>query len=172
MITGTLEIGAAVLAYTATTAPWVRAQITPDERLDVNVAGRLLLRGTDGSAATAVFVVSGLLAVLGAMWFWYGLDRGVHLPLFAHPALGVVASVVGAGVALMARLGYLFWQDAFIAHARLVGGTKDAMRQLLSLHPPPSIAMQELSGLFRFGGAMLLALGASLVAWWSQRSRA
>ncbi len=172
MVAGGIELGSAIFAYLAIATPWVQAEISADERVSARVAGRLLFRGSDAPGAMAVVVVTALMALLGVLWFWYGLDRGVHVPMFAHPALAVIAGLVGLGIASVARIGYVFWQGPLVQHARQIGASRDAMRHLLELHPPPSIAMHQMTGLLRFTIAMATALGAAIVAWWSQRGRA
>lgn len=165
-----LAAAAAVTAYSSLPLPWVRAELAT--RSDApGVVADMTFRGSDAFAATVGSAIAVALLVLGLVWFWYALDRGMSLPVLGHPLLALLAVAVGVAVLAFSRLGYFFWDDAFVAHAREAGMTKAAMRDLLGSAPTPTIAVEPLGGVYRFGTALLLALGAGLVAWWSQRQR-
>jgi len=167
-----LAVAGSVAAYSALPLPWVRAELTTtSERSGVTVVADMIFRGSDSVAGTVGLGVAVTLLALGILWFWYSLDRGLTMPTFAHPLLALLAAVIGAVVLAFCRLGYLFWDDAIVTRAREAGMTKEAMRQLLDSRPAPDIAIEQLTGAYRFGTGVLLALVAGVVAWWSQRRR-
>ena len=172
VLAAVLAVAGAIAAYSALPLPWVRAELTTTgDGSDVTVVADMTFRGSDSVAGTLGLGVAVALLALGLLWFWYALDRGMNLPTFAHPLLALLGAALGAVVLAFSRLGYLFWDEAFVARAREAGMAKEAMRELLDARPAPTIAVEQLSGVYRFGAAVLLALAAGVVAWWSQRRR-
>lgn len=172
LVGGLLGLAAAVVTYTSLPLAWVTVSITTvDDRLRPHVVAELTFRGSDAFAGKIGLGIAAALAVLGLVWFWYGLDRGATLPRFASPWYVVLAAAVGSIVVAFAQFGFFFWDDAFVAHAREAGMTRKAMRTLLDAHPAPIVEVQQLSGVVRFAAGTALALVAGLVALWSQRRR-
>jgi hypothetical protein len=172
MFAGLLGLGAAAIVYSSLALPWVRAQvIVVTETSDRKVMADLVFRGSDSFAGKLGLGIAVAFAVMGLLWFWYGLDRGVHIPVFASPSLGMLVAVVGGIVAVFARMGYFFWDDAFVEYARKAGMSKEAMRSLLDQRPTPLLEVQALTGSSRFTIGIGLAALAALIAWWSQRRR-
>ena len=172
LVGGLLGLAAAVVTYTSLPLAWVTASITTvDDRLRTHVLAELTFRGSDAFAGKIGLGIAVALAVLGLVWFWYGLDRGATLPRLASPWYAALAAAVGSIVVAFAQFGFFFWDDAFVAHAREAGMTRKAMRTLLDAHPAPIVEVQQLSGVVRFGAGTALALVAGLVALWSQRRR-
>jgi hypothetical protein len=165
-------VGAAVLAWRAIGDPWVKLVITDTSNsLDPELVGRITLRG---HAALVGIIGQGLAAVIGVygvIWFLYGFDRGSTMPGLVNPAIAMTASLFGAlGVVLSAAVWFV-WEDAAIEHARAVQMTAQELRGLLDLQPEPLVEIERLSGLMRFGGAMVIGLLASCTAWWAYRAR-
>ncbi|MGZ8513211.1 MAG: hypothetical protein ACXWWL_07210 [Candidatus Limnocylindria bacterium] len=172
MAAGVLAIAAAVAAYSAPSLPWVAGRVfVLGQRSNARLTAELTFRASDSLAAPFALGVAAGMALLGLLWFWYGMDRGTYLPAIAHPALAAVAGMVALGTLAASKLGSFFWQDAFLTHARDAGLTKEAMRTLLEGQPAPVIELEQLSGMVRFAAAAALALVAGLVAWWSQHRR-
>lgn len=170
---GALALAAAAVAATSLSLPWVTATLsTTGPRGKLREVAALPFFADDAIARHLVLGVAVVVGLLGLLWFWYGLDRGVQLPVFAHPGLAALAGVVGWGTVGLTRLGAFFWQSGFVAHAREAGLTKEAMRALLDDHETRVMAFSAEAGTGRFALAASLALLAGLLAWWSQRERA
>jgi hypothetical protein len=168
MLASVVALAGAVVAYSSASLPWIRTRLSTHD--DVPIA-RLTFRGSDTFAGPAALGVAAVLLVLGLVWFWYALDRGAGLPKLAHPALALLASAIGAITLIATRLPLNLWDEAFVSRAREAGMTRAAMRTFLGSRPAPRIAVEQLTGPYRFGIAVLLAVVAGTVAWWSQRRR-
>ena len=132
------------------------------------------LRGTRGSAAfvgTAGTVLAVLLASAGLLWFFYGFQRGWSMPGILNPALAILVTIAGLGVAGLSSMVWFVWQDAMIARAEAVGLTPREMTQLLDQQPIPIVVIERLPGLISFAGMMVLGLFASCLGWWAYRRR-
>jgi hypothetical protein len=171
MLAGLLGLGAAAITYSSLALPWVRAQVIVVTETDRKVMADLVFRGSDSLAGKLGLGIAVAFAVMGLLWFWYGLDRGVHVPVFASPGLGMLVAAVGGVVTVFARMGYFFWDDAFVEHARKARMSDEAMRSLLDQRPAPLRETQGLTGSNRFTLGIALAAVAALIAWWSQRRR-
>ena len=172
MTAGLIAIVASVVAFSAVSLPWVTGRISEiGQRSNTRLVAELTFRASDSLASELALGVGAVMTLLGLLWFWYAMDAGTRLPAIAHPALAVAASVLAAATLGASRFGSFFWGDAFVAHAREVGLTKDAMRSFLEGHTAPLIELEQLSGVVRFSAAAALAVISGLVAWWSQRRR-
>ncbi len=170
-VAGIAAVGAAIVAYSSLSMPWVDGQIVTMGDRGARVVADLVFQGSDVMRGRVVLGVAAVLLVLGALWFWYSLDLGATLPAFAHPLIALLAAATAGAVLGFSRLGSLFWGDAFVARAREAGLSKDAMRELLDARPAPLVEVEQLGGSYRFGVAAALALAAAGLAWWSQRRR-
>ncbi len=172
LVASLAALGAAVLAWRAIGDPWVRLVITDTtDRVDPRLVGEITLKG---QAALVGMVGQGLAAVLGVygvVWFLYGFDRGSAMPWFVSPSISILASMAGAVAVVISAVLWFVWKDAAIEHARAVQMTGQQLKALLDLQPEPLVVIQRLSGLMRFGGAMVVGLLASSTAWWAYRKR-
>lgn len=168
---GIVAVIAAVVAATSLSLPWVTGTLTVTGPREREVA-ELPFFADDAIARNLVLGVAVVIGVLGLLWFWYGLDRGVQLPTLANPGLALLAGVVGWGTVALTKLGGFVWEAGFVAHAREAGLTREAMRELLADRASRTMAFAAEAGATRFAIAASLALAAGAVAWWSQRDRA
>lgn len=169
MVASVIVLIGAVVAYSSASLPWIRARLSTHDGVPV---ARLTFRGADTFAGPMALGVAVALLLLGLVWFWNALDGGAGVPRLAHPAMALLACVIGVTALAVMGLVWTLWDEAFVARARESGMTKAAMRALLGSRPAPTIAVERLSGAYRFGAAVLLALVAGTIAWWSQRRRA
>jgi hypothetical protein len=172
LVSSLAAIGVAMLAWRAIGDPWVRLVITDTtDRLDPHLVGEITLRG---QAALIGIIGQGFAAVLGVsgvMWFLYGFDRGSTMPWFVSPSISILTAIAGGvGVVVSAALWFV-WKDAAIEHARAVQMTAQQLKALLDQQPEPLVEIERLSGLMRFGGAMVVGLLTSSTAWWAYRKR-
>ena len=93
------------------------------------------------------------------------------MPGILNPALSILVTVAGLGVALLSSMVWFVWQDAMIARAENVGLTTREMTQLLDQQPIPIVVIERLPGLISFGGMMAFGLFASCLGWWAYRRR-
>jgi hypothetical protein len=164
--------GAAFLAWKAVGDPWVKLVVTDtSDRLDPVLVGDVTLRG---DAALVGAVAQGLAVVLGIYaiaWLVLGFDRGSTMPWFVNPGVSILVSIVGLMGVVLSALVWFVWEDAAVEHARAVRMTAEELRALLDLQPAPLVEIQRLSGLMRFGGAMVIGLLSACTAWWCYRRR-
>jgi hypothetical protein len=173
LLAAVVAAGAAWMAWQASHEQWVTLTITDTrDRMDPQLVGRLTLLadgslvGLVGQAATAV------LAAYAVTWLYFGFDRGTTIPWFLSPSVALLATFAGLlGVVLSATV-WLVWKDVAVEHARSMGLSMRALRDLLDLQPAPLVEIERLSGLLQFGGSLLVGLAACLTAWWSARKRA
>ena len=170
MVGGVLAAAAGAVTYSSLSAPWAHARIS-DASASTNLVAEMTFRGSDSIAGRVGLVLAIALGLLGLLWFWYGLDGGVRVPAIAHPASALIAACVAGVLVAFAGIGYFFWNDAFVGYARDAGMTRRAMRDLLDAQPSPTITVERLGGVLRFGAAAGLAALAGVVAWWSQPRR-
>jgi hypothetical protein len=172
MIAGVLALGGAVVGYSSLAMPWVHARLlSVEDRGPARLVADLTFQGSGSLGGSVGLAVAVTLLALGLLWFWYALDRGVGLPTFAHPLIALLAAATGGVVLALSRIGYFFWDDAFVSRSRDAGLSREGMRRLLESRPAPVIEVDQLGGTYRFGLALALALIAATVAWWSQRRR-
>lgn len=172
MVAGGLAIASAVAAYTTMALPWVSGRVVViGQRSNARLIADMTFRASASLAGPFAIGVALLTVVVGILWFWYGMDRWAHLPVFASPGLAMLAGVVGLGVLVASKVVPSLWHDAFIANAHDAGLTKDAMRALLDHVPAPMVELAPQTGMIRFAVAAGLAMLAAGVAWWSQRRR-
>lgn len=165
-------IGAAVIAWRSIGDPWVRLVITDtSDRLDPQLVGDIALRGHAAMVGIIGQGLAGLLAVFGVLWLFYGVDRGSTVPWFANPGIAILASIAGLIGTLMSAIIWFVWEDAAVEHARAVKMSVEELRALLDLQPEPLVEIERLSGLMRFGGAMVIGLFAGCAARWSYHKR-
>ncbi len=170
---GALAMVAAAVAWTSLSLPWVTATLSVTQpRQRVREVAELPFLAQDAIARNLVIGVAVVIGLLGLVWFWYGLDRGVELPALARPAVGALAGIVGWGTVGLARLGTFVWEAGFVAHAREAGITREAMREILADRASRAVHVVAEAGTTRFAVAASLALLAAFLAWWSQRDRA
>lgn len=174
MASALLLLVSATVAYLSLSMRWaqigvlteVQGSPIPRKVVDLGLTARDSLAWRIGLGLAVAFVA------WGVVWFWCALDRGSTLPRLAHPKLAILAAGAGLALALLARFRTSFWNQGLIEHAHRAGLTRVRMHDLLAQRPAPTIEVEVLEGLFRFGLVMALVLGASLVAWWAVRRRA
>ncbi len=172
LLAAVATIGAAVIAWRSIGDPWVNLLITDtSDRLDPKFVGDITLHGQAAMAGVIGQGLAALLGVFGLLWLVYGFDRGSTVPWFANPATAIIASIAGLIGTAVSAMVWFVWQDAAVKHARAVKMSVDELRTLLDLEPQPLVEIQRLSGLMRFGGAMLIGLLASSTAWWCYHKR-
>lgn len=173
LLASVVAAAAAYLAWRAVADPWVELVITDtSERLDPVLVGELTLRGRSALVGTFGHALAGGLGTLGAMWLFYGFDRGSTMPWFVSPGFALVAAVGGIGASILSSSVWFVWKDAAVGRSRGVGLSPESLRELLDLQPPPLVEIHRLAGLTRFGAMMLVGLLAASAAWWSYRRRA
>lgn len=169
---GVVALASAAVALTSLSLPWVTGTLAAKGPRDkLRQIAELPFFADDALVRNAVLGLALVAGALGLLWFWYGLDRGVQLPLLAHPGLALLAGVLGWGLIGITRLGAIVWQTGFLAHAREAGLTKEAMRALLDDRSRRVMTFAAEAGTTRFAIGASLALLAGLLAWWSQRER-
>lgn len=165
-------IVAGVLAFGSAHQEWVRVQIAHlGEDSIPDAAARVSLRGDDALVGVIGLGLAVAMIVWGAIWTWYAFDAGTHVPGVAAPAIVILVTIAGIGVAALAGSLWFVWSEAAIAHARQAGLTTAGLRTLLDQHPSPEVGLQRLPALMRFGEAMVLGQIASYAALWSNRRR-
>ncbi len=170
LLAGLLAVAGAVAAASALSLPWVVGRLSAvGQHGTTREVAELTLHASDSVAHAIVLGAAVGVGTLGLLWFWYGLDRGVHLPVFAHPSLGVLGSVASLATVGASRLGPFLWQEAFVARARDAGLTKAAMRALLEDVDARTLAFEQQAGMTRLTAAAALILVAAVLGWWSQR---
>jgi hypothetical protein len=163
---------AGIFAFLAVKEPWAHLTITQPATDTIDaVVVEVTVRGHAAFVGTVGTVLSVMLAASGLMWFFYGFQRGWSIPGILNPALSILVTVAGLGVALLSSMVWFAWQDAMIARAENVGFTTREMTQLLDQQPIPIVVIERLPGLISFGGMMALGLFASCLGWWSYRRR-
>ncbi len=170
IVAAVLAIASAVAASSALSLPWVmgRASVV-GQRSNARLVAVVTFRASDSLAGPLTIGVAVLIALVGLLWFWYGMDRGTHLPVVAHPGLALLAGGVALATLVASKLGPSLWHDAFLGNARDAGLTKEAMRTVLEGPPGPQLEFEPLGGMVRLTAAAVLAMLAGLAAWWSQR---
>lgn len=171
LVAGLLLLAAGILAYLSIRHPWVKVRITglDEEGVETGVVARLALEGGQGLAGKIGLVISVAMAIWGAVWCWYGFDRGAVIPSFARPGFAILATIAGIGLAFLCSTVWFVWTDAAVAHAGDTGMTAAALRLLLDTHPLPLVELKRLPALLEFGGLMVLGQLASYLAFWSSR---
>jgi hypothetical protein len=172
-VAGAVLLVAGITAYLSIRHPWVKVRITgiDEDRVETGVVARLILDGGQGLAGKIGLVLSVALTIWGAVWCWYGFDRGAGIPSFARPGFAILATIAGIGVALLCATVWFVWSDAAVAHAGDTGMTAAALRLLIDTHPLPIVHIKRLHGLLEFGGAMVVGQLGSYLAFWSGRRR-
>ena len=169
---GMAAAAAGILAFLAVKEPWAHLTITQTatELQDALVVD-VTVRGSAAFVGTAGTVLAVLLASAGLLWFFYGFQRGWSMPGILNPALAILVTIAGLGVAGLSSMVWFVWQDAMIARAEAVGLTPREMTQLLDQQPIPIVVIERLPGLISFAGMMVLGLFASCLGWWAYRRR-
>lgn len=169
---GMAAASAGILAYLAVKEPWAHLTITQGatELQDALVVD-VTVRGQAAFVGTAASVLAVVLAASGVLWLFYGFQRGWSMPGILNPALVILVTIAGLGIALLSSEVWFVWQDAMIARAEAVGLTTREMTQLLEQQPIPIVVIERLPGMVSFGGMMLLGLFASCLGWWAYRRR-
>jgi hypothetical protein len=173
MASGLLLLVSAAVTYISLSMPWVQLRLftNPEGALTPKEVADLSLTAHDSLAARIGLGLAIAFAAWGILWFWSSLDHGAASPSFAHPGWATLGAVAGLAVAVYARVGYLFWDNGLVQHARQAGLTREEMQDLLAQRPAPTIEIEVLEALHRFSVVMTLALAAALVAWWAVRRR-
>jgi hypothetical protein len=173
LLVALIAIGAAVIAWNSIGQPWVKLTITDtSDRMDPQLIGDITLRG---QAAMLGMIGKGLavaLGVYGLLWLVYGFDKGSTVPWFANPAGAILVTIAGLIGTAVSAMVWFVWEDAAVSRARAVKMSVDELNQLLHLQPEPLVQIERLTGLVRFGGAMVIGLLAACVAWWCSHKRA
>lgn len=172
-VAGVLAVASSIAAVTAMSLPWITGTVwATGSRPSPRFVAELTFEASDAFAGRVVVAAAVVMGLLGLLWFWYGLDRGVNLPWFAHPGFALGAGALAGATLATARLGTFFWASAFVSHAREADVGKKVMRTLLDDAAAHRVELVPQAGMIRFGIAAGLALVAGIVAWWSQRARA
>jgi hypothetical protein len=173
LLVALIAIGAAVIAWNSIGQPWVKLTITDtSDRMDPQLIGDITLRG---QAAMLGMIGKGLavaLGVYGLLWLVYGFDKGSTVPWFANPAGAILVTIAGLIGTAVSAMVWFVWEDAAVSRARAVKMSVDELNQLLHLQPEPLVQIERLTGLVRFGGAMVIGLVAACAAWWCSHKRA
>ena len=169
---GMATAAAGVLAYLAVKEPWAHLTITqPATDVADAVVVHVTVRGHAAFVGIAGTVLAIVLAAFGVLWFFYGFQRGWSMPWILNPALAILVTVAGVGVALFSSMVWFVWEDAMVKRADAAGLTAREMRTLLDTQPIPIVVIERLPGLISFGGMMALGLFAACVGWWAYRRR-
>jgi hypothetical protein len=172
LLAGMLAVAAGGLAYLAISEPWVHLTVTrAAENADSPLVLTMSLRGRAAFVGTAAMAISGLLAVLGLVWFLYGFQRGWTMPGLANPAFGLLVTTAGLLATGLSAMVWFVWKDAMVLKAKSAGMTMQAMKRLVEQQPSPLVQIGRLSGLMTFGGMMLLGLLASCLGWYAHQRR-
>lgn len=171
MASGLLLLACGAVTYLSLSMRWVQVRVltelggspAPRKVADLGLTAEDSLAWRIGLGLAVAF------AVWGILWFWSALDRGSSLPRLARPGPAILVAAAGLAVAVLARIGSLFWDQGLVEHARRAGLTREQMQELLAQRPAPTIEVEVLEGLFRYGLVMTLALCAAIVAWWAVR---
>lgn len=166
-----LAVATAVIAVSALSLPWVHATVTiAGERRSRTIAD-LTLRAFDSYGGTLAIVVAAAMALLGLLWFWYGMDVTNRLPPFAHPMIAIVVGVAGWAAIGASMLGSFFWERGLVASAPETGVSSATMQAVLDDVSRRVVEIERLAGCQRFGVAATAAVVAGVVGLWSQRPR-
>lgn len=172
LLAAVATVGAAVIAWRSIGDPWVKLVITDtSDRLDPQLVGDITLHG---QAAMVGIMGQGLAAALGAfgiLWLFCGFNRRSTMPWFANPAGAILTSIAALIGTVVSAMVWFVWEDAAVKHARAVKMTVEELGALLHLQPEPLVQIQRLTGLMRFGGAMVVGLLAACTAWWCSHKR-
>jgi hypothetical protein len=172
LLASVVAVGAAVLAWRAIAEPWVKLVITDtSDALEPELVGEIALRGQAALVGTIGQGLAAVIGVYGVIWFLYAFDRGSTMPWYVNPSISMVASIAGVLVVVLSAIVWFVWQDAAVGRAHAVRMSVEELRALLDLQPKPLVEIERLSGLFRFGSAMVVGLLASSTAWWAYRQR-
>jgi hypothetical protein len=172
MVAGGVAMASAIVASTTMSLPWLSGRVVvTGQRSNARLVADMTFRVSASIAGPFAVGVAILTAILGILWFWYGMDRWAHLPIVASPGLATLAGVVGLGLLVVSKVVPSLWHDAFIANAHDAGLTKEAMRSLLDHAPAPTVELAPQTGMIRFAVAAGLAMLAAGIAWWSQWRR-
>jgi hypothetical protein len=167
-----VTIGAAMIAWHAIGQPWVKLTITDtSDRMDPQLVGDITLRGQAAMLGTIGRGLAVALGVYGLLWLVYGFDRGSTVPWFANPSGAILVTVAGLIGTAVSAMVWFVWEDAAVARARAVKMSVDELNELLHLQPEPLVQIERLTGLVRFGGAMVIGLLAACAAWWCSHKR-
>lgn len=173
LLASVVAVAAAVMAWRAIGDPWVKLVITDtSDRLDPQLVGEISLRGQAALVGIIGQALAAVIGVYGVLWFLYAFDRGSTIPWFANPSVAIVTAVVGLIGVVLSAMVWFVWQDAAVGRAHSVSMSAEELRALLDLQPKPLVEIQRLSGLLRFGGAMVVGLLSACTAWWAYRKRA
>ena len=172
-VAGVVLLATGILAYLSIRHPWVKVRITgiDEDGVETGVVARLVLAGGEDLAGKIGLALSAAMAIWGAVWCWYGFDRGAGIPAFARPGFAILVTIAGIGIAILCSTVWFVWSDAAVAHAADTGMTAAALRLLIDTHPLPIVHLKRLHGLVEFGGLMVLGQLASYLAFWSSRRR-
>ena len=170
---GVVLLATGIFAYLSIRHPWVKVRITgiDEDGVETGAFARLALEGGQGLAGKIGLVISVAMAIWGAVWCWYGFDRGAGIPALARPGFVILVTIAGFGIAILCSTVWFVWSDAAVAHAGDTGMTAAALRLLIDTHPLPLVQLKRLPGLLGFGGSMILGQLASYLAFWSSRRR-
>jgi hypothetical protein len=169
---GIAAIVAGVLAYLVVRNPWVHLTVSvPESEFVDAIRVEVVVRAQVAFAGTAAKALGGILAAFGIVWFVFGFNRRWTIPGVANPALAIIVSTAGLGLAIVASMVWFVWEDAMVLRAKTAGMSAKAMAELLDRQPAPLVEIERLSGLVTFGGLMVLGLLASSLGWWAYRRR-
>jgi hypothetical protein len=172
LLASVVAVGAAVIAWRAIGDPWVKLVITDtSDKLDPKLVGEVALRGQAALVGIIGQALAAVIGVYGVIWFLYAFDRRSTMPWYVNPSIAIVVAVVGVIGVVLSAMVWFVWQDAAVTRAHAVRMSAEELRALLDMQPKPLVEIQRLSGLLRFGGAMVVGLLASCTALWAYRKR-
>jgi hypothetical protein len=168
LVTGT----AIYLAWSAIPLRWVRIAIADGDPTSGGPIGQTTFHATDATVGTLLHGTLIALGVMAVLWLFFGLQRGWTMPWFASPVIAILISIAALAITLLASELWVVWRQAVYAGAERYHETTAALRTFLEdPDQEPVVTIQRLSGPGRFGTFVLVALGASCVAWWAYHKR-
>jgi hypothetical protein len=172
LLVALFAIGAAVIAWNSIGQPWVKLTITDtSDRMDPQLVGDITLRAQASMLGMIGRGLAVALGVYGLLWLVYGFDRGSTVPWFANPAGAILVTIAGLIGTVVSAMVWFVWEDVAVSRAKAVKMSVDELNELLHLQPEPLVQIERLTGLVRFGGAMVIGLLAACAAWWCARKR-
>lgn len=172
ILAGLVALAAGVVAFQTVKVPWVHLRITdPGDDFQDAVVLALSLRGKAAFVGQIATALSVALIGFGAIWFFYGFQRGWTMRGFMNPIVMVFATIAGIGMTFLTGMLWFVWETAMVDHAKAAKVSTETMKALLDQEPAPLVEIERLTGLMRFGGMMVVGMLAACMAWYAYRQR-
>jgi len=168
LITGTVVY----MAWSTIPMRWVRIAIADADPTTARTFGQTTFHATDATVGTLLHVILIGLGVMAVLWLFFGLQRGWTMPWFASPIIALLIALAGVAITVLASELWVVWRQAVYEAATRYHETTASLSSFLEdPDNEPVVTIQRLSGPTRFATFMLVALGASCVAWWAYHKR-